>query len=936
MTGEEASMVGRAPRALLAALLLTGLAAPAPADPPPAAPVRAVVAGRAVRPDGTAGVGVVVRLAVRPLWGNRLEQVTTSGTDGEYRFSEVPAGDVVAWVADGGLVARGLHAVLADDAGALCRSVRAGGSANIDLELEPGATLRGHVAASDGRVAGVRVEAVPAALERSDDPAVVLPTVVAETDGEGAFALEGLVPGQDYDVRTLPPGAPPVLRPRVAVPVAPGEPPLTIALPAYREVRLHVLDADAPAQGIAGARASLLAGESSRAHDAGRAVTTDAAGRASLLVPTDAAPVLRVEVEGWADAKPAPVPADAEVRVRLHRLRTLEGRVLNPDGSPAAGVEVGLAFAGDDAPHGVTDAKGWFVLEGVAPGQHMVVAGRETAPGRGLRAAAPVSELDTGVTLHLAPFGADGPSLRVRLLDQQGQPVPRARVALTSSGYTAWMRAEAGVAVFDFDAEDPPGAGGMVVVAWRAEGADERPLPLGVAVSEPLEEDAREVELRFPPERVLEGVVRGANGEPIAGALVRAGSTAENHPPLQRALEDARTRTDALGRFALHGLPPVDLRLFVAAPRPWTPPPPTVVRHDAGQVEIRLAEGHAVVVTVLGPDDEPIAGATVSAAPLPGASGPTVGARALTDGGGLARLVGLAPGWRFRLEVDAPHELLAFTEPVWLPAPTTVRLSKAFVIAGRIVTRDGKPLARVFVAFEAEGLPSWKTSMLTGVDGRFRFERVPGGARTLTATIDDALLTPAGAPGPVVARTLRVEAGADDLSVVLDPGRSVEVLLPGGTPDGTPYHLRCRRGPHLLYVTRHSSSRERQWVRGLAADDRLVAYLPADESGKAALGVAEPGASTLHLARTEDGVLRGRLVLPPGASRAHVHASAWDLELGIDAHTDADGNYVLRGVPAGWTWTLSADLRLGEVRYEASFSEVRGSEVPELVLTKVR
>jgi hypothetical protein len=137
-------------------------------------------------------------------------------------------------------------------------------------------------------------------------------------------------------------------------------------------------------------------------------------------------------------------------------------------------------------------------------------------------------------------------------------------------------------------------------------------------------------------------------------------------------------------------------------------------------------------------------------------------------------------------------------------------------------------------------------------------------------------------------------------------------------------------------VTRYFSSREGQWVRGLAADDRLVAYLPADESGRAALGVAEPSASILDLSRTVDGVLQGHVVLPPGASRAHVHASAEDLELGIDTHTDADGNYVLRGVPAGWTWTLSADVRLGEVRYEASFSGVRGSEVAELVLTKVR
>lgn len=62
-----------------------------------------------------------------------------------------------------------------------------------------------------------------------------------------------------------------------------------------------------------------------------------------------------------------------QVRLELAPLQTVRGRVLGPDGEPAAGVEVSLSpniMANQD----VTDAEGRFTLEGTRPGSYTLIA----------------------------------------------------------------------------------------------------------------------------------------------------------------------------------------------------------------------------------------------------------------------------------------------------------------------------------------------------------------------------------------------------------------------------------------------------------------------------------------------------------------------------------------------------------------------------------
>lgn len=86
---------------------------------------------------------------------------------------------------------------------------------------------------------------------------------------------------------------------------------------------------------------------------------------------------------GWANGVSGPIrskPGDEiEVDLTLTRPCRIEGRVVRPDGSPAADVEVksqAADFAGNRYydPTTKTDAEGRFVLEHVRPGKHYVQA----------------------------------------------------------------------------------------------------------------------------------------------------------------------------------------------------------------------------------------------------------------------------------------------------------------------------------------------------------------------------------------------------------------------------------------------------------------------------------------------------------------------------------------------------------------------------------
>lgn len=102
------------------------------------------------------------------------------------------------------------------------------------------------------------------------------------------------------------------------------------------------------------------------------------AGAFELVGLDKASYVLVVEAEGLPTVR---VKAEAGARdlvVRMPRGGTIRGRVVRPDGKPAADACVTIEDGGEDAdmdqPTDFTAADGTFTLKGVPPGAHRVTA----------------------------------------------------------------------------------------------------------------------------------------------------------------------------------------------------------------------------------------------------------------------------------------------------------------------------------------------------------------------------------------------------------------------------------------------------------------------------------------------------------------------------------------------------------------------------------
>jgi RNA polymerase sigma-70 factor (ECF subfamily) len=154
-----------------------------------------------------------------------------------------------------------------------------------------------------------------------------------------------------------------------------------------------------------------------------------------------------------------------------------------------------------------------------------------------------------------------------------------------------------------------------------------------------------------------------------------------------------------------------------------------------------------------------------------------------TDGSGAFELVGLEAR-RYRLDVLRPGSLEVVTSDSFSAGAdeVVVRLSEPDEfpeVRGRIVDADGRALAdvevelfrplvdvtaRVFGGQSRIVLSEYGSSLRTGVDGSFRFERVPRSGASLTVRGDDIVPT-------------KVDVGAAELEVVIDARCHLEVVL---------------------------------------------------------------------------------------------------------------------------------------------------------------
>ncbi len=484
----------------------------------------------------------------------------------------------------------GAYALRAEDDGSVSPTARgiasaAGGTGQpVALALGPAAAIRGRVTQDGAQPAGgVDVRAEDQALPPGEDALAA----GGRSDGAGGFTLGPLPPGR-YRLTAAREGF--TLRRSLSVDLRGGAPPEPVTLDLLRGGRL-----------------------------VGRVTTPAGAPVAGARVRCAGADVDDLAVRSGA----LPLAAEAAA--------------LPPGGVGAVG----------EARSTLTDARGRFTLEGLAPGRYRIGVARDGFQPLATEAAVRAGEQRDLGALTLS----EGFPVRGRVLDEAGAPIEGARVSVGAGGAALPGTVTDGAGQFAFAL-----APGRYRVTASAEGR-------GTASAETVAASGGAqpaIDLRLSrADASLEGMLRDAAGRPLARArlIVRpAGTGALADPPVATATADVG------GHFRIGGLPAGELRVEVQHPDypPVTAPATpgqfaTIVVPVPGGVtgEVRARATGALAlharVDATGPD-----GATASAD---------------TRGTGTFRLLKLAPGaWHIR--VSAPRMRAAEQQLDVPPSPT--------------------------------------------------------------------------------------------------------------------------------------------------------------------------------------------------------------------------------------------------------------------------
>ncbi len=407
-------------------------------------------------------------------------------------------------------------------------------------------------------------------------------------------------------------------------------------------------------------------------------------------------------------AKPVPVPGNV-VRGRVVR---------DADGVAGAGANVRLLFDETSVvPRPTTrtkaDDRGEFTFADVPPGKYtlMAFAGgltSRTEMMRGLRVSVPAAPTAEPIVLKMRP----GVPLKVRVLSEAtGKPIPGAPVNFT------WT---------DLDTELTDGNGEIEFPAltkevWTVEAAAKGYAKVTRAVNLENGEPAS-IELKLPPGAAVAGVVRDAEGKPLAG--VGANAYSVNSGSIPNYVE-----TDAGGHYRFDYLPvgqnvtlSLSKREFQNETRPLSL---TAGQAEPTRVDVVLKPrppGGSVVGVVTDGQGKPVAGAELSNR---GDSSDEV-RRTKTDAAGKYRLENVfsnTAGHEFvvRAEGFAPRQVTFKPGPAAAPSIADVKLEQGHRMRGRVVDPAGKPVREVFVDF-ADVIGG---QGVTDAEGRFQFTSLP-------------------------------------------------------------------------------------------------------------------------------------------------------------------------------------------------------------------
>lgn len=420
---------------------------------------------------------------VRALAGE-WEALVPVGVDGRFTINDLPSGRVELRAEPD--VAR--SSCLPATTQVL---IRAGHTAEAELVLPRGQTLRGRVLTRAGRPAAgaqLRVRGVSSA------PGSARAT---KADPQGRFVVRGLTPGEASLIARLgDTSAGPI---RVEVPDGEDPERLEVTLAPTPGLRGIVTGVDG--RPLPGARCRLAADPLGLAFPGHASATSDAQGRFQFPALPAGEHQLRVRAAGFvAFAGGVQItPAGGPVAVRLDPAVAVRGVVRRADGRPAAGARVTF---NDGTLHAArADRAGRFELAGIRPGR---VAVRVRAPEAGSLSAERTLlpgpqdvalQLPVAASLTGSVFAAGGAVIAGALVQVSG-PADERTITCDDQG--------------------------------RFELSDLGPGPYRVTASAPghlpsARDDVRagaRLELSLKPGRTYLGVVRGLDGKPVHEAVV--------------------------------------------------------------------------------------------------------------------------------------------------------------------------------------------------------------------------------------------------------------------------------------------------------------------------------------------------------------------------------------------------------------------------------
>ena len=234
------------------------------------------------------------------------------------------------------------------------------------------------------------------------------------------------------------------------------------------------------------------------------------------------------------------------VELKLANLK-LAGQVLDADDKPVPGTYVNLNGDGQPSGNARTDREGRFRFEHVCEGPAQISANNRNSFGN-----ISAEGGDTNVVLRLGQTynnspGSTAHKLKGTVADADGKPAAGAQVAVFPSNGLRWTKTTTNGAfslTWSLQPWQMQSGGALLVVRDPAR---------NLAATEELPEETTNLDVKLKPALTVAGLVRSADGSPLAGAQVGVWLKAGNS---YDQLNEQMAAADAQGRFEIMCLPP--------------------------------------------------------------------------------------------------------------------------------------------------------------------------------------------------------------------------------------------------------------------------------------------------------------------------------------------------------------------------------------------